>query len=198
MSEAITRFGIPERFYTDNGSAFRTLHLQTIAARPGFTLPHTPAYRPQGRGKIERFFGTLRRQFLDGTIAASRKEWNLSCASGSTATTTLVTKPSRPPPIGAATLHTKPPAPFPRRGRSSQEGIPPGGATQGPPRWNRPARWCHMGCPRRIAGRSSTSSMRPGSRSRFSSDQITRSQGPSTESSTPHASPKPHPRQRTH
>ncbi|MBK8802026.1 MAG: transposase [Fibrobacteres bacterium] len=77
LSEAITRFGIPERFYTDNGSAFRTLHLQTIAARLGFTLPHTPAYRPQGRGKIERFFGTLRRQFLDGTIAASRKEWNL-------------------------------------------------------------------------------------------------------------------------
>ena len=77
LSEAITRFGIPERFYTDNGSAFRTLHLQTIAARLGFSLPHTPAYRPQGRGKIERFFGTLRRQFLDGATAPSRKEWNL-------------------------------------------------------------------------------------------------------------------------
>lgn len=77
LSEAITRFGIPERFYTDNGSAFRTLHLQTIAARLGFFLPHTPAYRPQGRGKIERFFGTLRRQFLDGATASSRQEWNL-------------------------------------------------------------------------------------------------------------------------
>lgn len=76
LSEAITRFGIPERFYTDNGSAFRSLHLQTIAARLGFALPHTPAYRPQGRGKIERFFGTLRRQFLDGSAAASRKDWN--------------------------------------------------------------------------------------------------------------------------
>lgn len=76
LSEAFTRFGIPERFYTDNGSAFRSIHLQIITARLGFSLPHTPAYRPQGRGKIERFFGTIRRQFLDGATAHSRKEWN--------------------------------------------------------------------------------------------------------------------------
>jgi transposase InsO family protein len=76
LSEAVHRFGIPQRFYTDNGSAFRSRHLQVIAARLGFALPHTPAYRPQGRGKIERFFRTMREQFLQGTTATTRKDWN--------------------------------------------------------------------------------------------------------------------------
>lgn len=76
LSIAIKRFGIPQRFYTDNGSAFRSLHLQMISARLGFTLPHTPAYTPQGRGKIERFFRTTRDQLLDGNEAPTRQAWN--------------------------------------------------------------------------------------------------------------------------
>jgi transposase InsO family protein len=64
LSMAIRRFGIPERFYTDNGSAFKSRHLQHVAARLTMSLPHTPAYRPQGRGKIERFFRTVREQCL--------------------------------------------------------------------------------------------------------------------------------------
>lgn len=64
LSMAIRRFGIPEKFYTDNGSAFRSKHLALVAARLGMHLPHTPAYRPQGRGKVERFFRTFRDQCL--------------------------------------------------------------------------------------------------------------------------------------
>lgn len=64
LSMAIRRFGIPERFYTDNGSAFKSRHLQHVAARLTMNLPHTPAYRPQGRGKIERFFRRVREQCL--------------------------------------------------------------------------------------------------------------------------------------
>jgi transposase InsO family protein len=63
---AIRRFGIPKRFYTDNGSAFRSRHLGMVAARLSISLPHTPAYRPQGRGKIERFFRSVREGFLTG------------------------------------------------------------------------------------------------------------------------------------
>lgn len=66
LSMAIRRFGIPERFYTDNGSAFRSRHLFHVAAKLGMHLPHTPAYRPQGRGKVERFFKTVRDQCLEG------------------------------------------------------------------------------------------------------------------------------------
>jgi hypothetical protein len=76
LSIAVKRFGIPQRFYTDNGSAFRSLHLQMVAARLGFTLPHTPAYTPKGRGKIERFFRTVRDQFLEGTSSPTVATWN--------------------------------------------------------------------------------------------------------------------------
>ena len=66
LSMACRRFGIPERFYTDNGAAFRSRHLSHVAARLSMHLPHTPAYRPQGRGKVERFFRTVRDQCLSG------------------------------------------------------------------------------------------------------------------------------------
>jgi putative transposase len=46
---AIRRFGIPKRFYTDNGAAFRSRHLRLVAAKLGVSLPHTPPYTPQGR-----------------------------------------------------------------------------------------------------------------------------------------------------
>ena len=49
---------------TDNGSAFRSKHLAMVAARLGMSLPHTPPYRPQGRGKVERIFRTIRDQCL--------------------------------------------------------------------------------------------------------------------------------------
>ena len=66
LSMAIRRFGIPERFYSDNGAAFRSRHLSHVAAKLSMHLPHTPAYRPQGRGKVERFFRTVRDQCLSG------------------------------------------------------------------------------------------------------------------------------------
>ena len=74
---AIRRFGIPQRFYTDNGAAFRSDHLKLVAARLGMHLPHTPAYRPQGRGKVERFFRTVRDQWLSGYEAVSLEALNL-------------------------------------------------------------------------------------------------------------------------
>lgn len=69
LAMAIRRFGIPARFYTDNGSAFRSRHLAMVAARLGMHLPHTPAYKPQGRGKVERFFRRVRDQWLAGRDA---------------------------------------------------------------------------------------------------------------------------------
>jgi putative transposase len=51
---AVQRFGIPKRFYTDNGSA-RSNHLAHVGAKLSMSLPHTPPYLPQGRGKIELF-----------------------------------------------------------------------------------------------------------------------------------------------
>jgi transposase InsO family protein len=57
---AVRRFGIPQRFYTDNGAAYASRHLKLLCARNGIILVHTPPYKPQGRGKVERLFRTVR------------------------------------------------------------------------------------------------------------------------------------------
>lgn len=64
LKQALLRRGIPERLYVDNGSAFRSHHLALVCARLGISLIHARAYRPQGKGKIERWFKTVRAQFL--------------------------------------------------------------------------------------------------------------------------------------
>ena len=62
--KALLTRGMPRRLYVDNGSAFRTKHLERICASLGMALIHTPPYTPQGRGKIERFFRSVRDRFL--------------------------------------------------------------------------------------------------------------------------------------
>jgi len=61
---AIRRHGIPYRLYTDSGSAYNSRHLKIVCANLSMRQPHTPAGRPQGRSKVERFFRTVRDQFL--------------------------------------------------------------------------------------------------------------------------------------
>jgi putative transposase len=50
--------------YVDNGSAFVDSWLLRACASLGIRLVHSTPGRPQGRGKIERFFRTVRDQFL--------------------------------------------------------------------------------------------------------------------------------------
>lgn len=61
---ALTTRGLPRKLYVDNGSAFRSRHLEKVCACLGIAITHTPPYTPQGRGKIERFFRTVRSQLL--------------------------------------------------------------------------------------------------------------------------------------
>lgn len=56
--------GIPQRLYVDNGAPFASGQLARVCAVLGIRLTHSAPGRPQGRGKIERFFRTLRCQFL--------------------------------------------------------------------------------------------------------------------------------------
>jgi len=62
--QALLTRGMPRKLYVDNGAAFRSRHLERVCASLGIALIHTPPYTPQGRGKIERFFRTVRSQFL--------------------------------------------------------------------------------------------------------------------------------------
>ena len=60
----VRKFGIPLRLYSDNGSAYKSGHIKTVCARLQIDLIHNPVRRPQGRGKNERIFRTIRDQFL--------------------------------------------------------------------------------------------------------------------------------------
>lgn len=64
LKEAIRRFGIPKVFYCDNGSLFSSSHLQLACARLGIALVHSRPYDSPSRGKIERFFRTVKQKFL--------------------------------------------------------------------------------------------------------------------------------------
>ena len=56
--------GIPERFYTDNGSDFTSKHMEQVAADIKMKLTFSTKGKPRGRGKMERFFGTVNELFL--------------------------------------------------------------------------------------------------------------------------------------
>lgn len=52
------------KLYADNGSAFISGQTQRILDTLGITLVHSRPGKPAGRGKVERFFRTVREQFL--------------------------------------------------------------------------------------------------------------------------------------
>jgi transposase InsO family protein len=64
LKQAMLKRGVPRRFYFDNGQIFRSRLLLALCARLGIQLIHTRPYQPQGRAKLERWFLTVRRNFL--------------------------------------------------------------------------------------------------------------------------------------
>lgn len=64
LRQAVAARGLPIRLYVDNAKVFRSHQLARIAASMGILVVHTPPYQPEGRGKIERFFRSVRELFL--------------------------------------------------------------------------------------------------------------------------------------
>ncbi len=64
LRTGIAARGIPASIYVDNGSAFVDKQLLRACASLGIRLVHSRPGQPEGRGKIERFFRTVRDQFL--------------------------------------------------------------------------------------------------------------------------------------
>ncbi len=62
--DAIATYGVPKRFYCDNGPAFSSHHLAEACARIGCALLHSEPFDSPSRGKVERFFRTVRLRFL--------------------------------------------------------------------------------------------------------------------------------------
>jgi len=78
LRQALLTRGLPRKLYVDNGPAFRSFHLHQITASLGIALVHARPYQPQGKGKVERFFRTVRSDFLPAVRAESLNDLNLA------------------------------------------------------------------------------------------------------------------------
>lgn len=64
FEKALLKRGLPRKLYVDNGAAYRAHKLEFTCASLSIALIHARPYKPQGKGKIERFFKTVRSEFL--------------------------------------------------------------------------------------------------------------------------------------
>lgn len=71
---AFYKRGIPKQLYVDNGSIYSSKEITLICARVGCVLRHTPVRDGASKGKIERFFRTLRDGFLTRNLDLSSLE----------------------------------------------------------------------------------------------------------------------------
>ena len=78
FQRALAKRGLPRKLYVDNGSAYRSHKLGYTCASLAIALIHARPYKPQGKGKIERFFKTVRSQFLPTAELASLERLNQS------------------------------------------------------------------------------------------------------------------------
>ena len=63
FQKAVTKGGKPDKFYWDNGPAYQSHQVKLMAARlPSKVIFATP-YHPEGKGKVERFFRTVKESF---------------------------------------------------------------------------------------------------------------------------------------
>lgn len=65
LVQAWRAWGISDLLYLDNGATYRGQVMATACGRIGTTLLHAKPYDPRARGKMERFWRTLRAGCLD-------------------------------------------------------------------------------------------------------------------------------------
>ncbi len=66
IKSAVARYGRPKVFNFDNGASYRNRQMQMLAARIGSTINYCQPYTPTSKSKIERWFRTLKDQWLAG------------------------------------------------------------------------------------------------------------------------------------
>ena len=64
LRAAFYKRGVPQSLYVDNDSIYTSKEIVQICARVGCLLHHTPVRDGAAKGKVERFFRTVREQFL--------------------------------------------------------------------------------------------------------------------------------------
>ena len=64
MKSAVAKYGRPKLFNFDNGSAYKNKQMELLAARIGSTLNYCKPYTPTAKAKIERWFRTMKDQWM--------------------------------------------------------------------------------------------------------------------------------------
>lgn len=64
MKSAVAKYGCPKIWNFDNGSAYKNKQMELLAARIGTTLNYCRPYTPTAKAKIERWFRTLKEQWM--------------------------------------------------------------------------------------------------------------------------------------
>ncbi|HAS73985.1 MAG TPA: IS481 family transposase [Clostridiales bacterium UBA8960] len=64
MKSAVAKYGRPQMYNFDNGSSFKNKQMELLAARTGSVLHYDRPYTPTQKAKIERWFRTMKDQWL--------------------------------------------------------------------------------------------------------------------------------------
>ena len=68
LRSALYKRGVPDCMYVDNGSIYTSMEITQICARLGCLLCHAPVRDGAAKGKVERFFRTVRGSFLSKAL----------------------------------------------------------------------------------------------------------------------------------
>ena len=64
MKSAVSKYGRPKVFNFDNGAAYKNRQMELLAARIGSVISYCRPYTPTQKAKIERWFRTLKDQWM--------------------------------------------------------------------------------------------------------------------------------------
>lgn len=64
MKSAVSRYGRPKVFNFDNGAAYKNRQMELLAARLGTVISYCRPYTPTQKAKIERWFRTMKDQWM--------------------------------------------------------------------------------------------------------------------------------------
>ena len=66
MKSAVSKYGRPKVLNFDNGKSYKNKQMELLAASIGTTLSYCQPYTPTGKAKIERWFRTMKDQWMAG------------------------------------------------------------------------------------------------------------------------------------
>lgn len=66
LKSAIKKYGVPKKLFVDNGATYKNGQFNIICATLGLVLIHARPFSGQSKGKIERFFHTMKASWMRG------------------------------------------------------------------------------------------------------------------------------------